>query len=181
LAYLSGARSRQPINTKKSNINYTYDSANRLTSFVRYDTDGTTPLHKSEFVYDGLNRKRVNKEYSWTNGAWVLDSETRRVYDGMNVVQERDGTNAVTAFYTRGADMGGGIGGLLARTTSSGSFFYHYDGRGNVTQLTDSNQDAVAKYSYTAFGAMLYSVGAQAGQPLSLVTTTCSPRTFKLA
>jgi len=73
-------------------------------------------LHKSEFLYDGLSRKRISREYEWINGTWELQSEVRRICGGMNVVQERDGTNAVTATYTRGQDMGGGIGGLLARS-----------------------------------------------------------------
>jgi hypothetical protein len=46
----------------------------------------------------------------------------------------------------------GGIGGLLAfsqlSTTNSQHFFYHADGNGNITCLTDTNQFVVAKYLY---------------------------------
>ncbi len=41
--------------------------------------------------------------------------------------------------YTRGLDLSGtlegagGIGGLLARTLSGASYYYHADGNGNVT------------------------------------------------
>jgi len=89
--------------------------------------------------------------------------------DGMNVVQERDGNNAVTATYTRGQEIGGGIGGLLARSTADGHFYYHYDGRGNVTQLTDANQTTVARYTYDAFGNTR-AQGSQAGQPYRFST-----------
>ena len=79
------------------------------------------------------------QHFTWTNNAWAPLDDTFLVYDGVNVVQERDGaTNAVKAMYTRGLDMGGGIGGILCRSTSAGNFSFHYHGRGNVTQLTDS-------------------------------------------
>ena len=143
---------------------YSFDDADRLTSVVYKNGSGVN-LTKSEYVYDGISRLRVSKEFSWVNNAWSQTSEKRRVYDGMNVVQERDSTNAPVAFYTRGSDMGGGIGGLLARSVPNGQntdhFFYHYDGRGNVVQLTDSNQATAASYKYSAFGTVSSS-GAQA-------------------
>ena len=64
----------------------------------------------------------------------------------MDVVQERDQNNVVTASYTRT----GNIGGLLARTTSSGSVFYGYDGGGNVVTLTNRNDAVVGSYTYDA-------------------------------
>jgi len=56
-----------------------YDRANRLASVVRYDTDGTTLLAKTEFKYDGLSRKSISREYDWADGAWELQSEVRRI------------------------------------------------------------------------------------------------------
>ena len=58
----------------------------------------------------------------------TMQNEVHRVYDGMDVVQERNQNNVVTASYTRT----GNIGGILARTSSSSSAFYGYDGGGNV-------------------------------------------------
>ena len=100
------------------------------------------------------------QHFNWTNNAWAPQDDTLLVYDSMNVVQERDGTNnTVKAMYTRGLDMGGcivgvggGIGGILARTTSSGTYSFHYDGRGNVAQLTDASGLVVGRYDYDAFG-----------------------------
>ena len=159
--------------TSQGNSRYGYDDADRLTSIVRVDAQTGTNVHKSEFLYDGLSRKRMSREYEWVNGAWELQSEIRRIYDGMNVVQERDGNNAVTATYTRGQDMGGGIGGLLARSVpaeqGTSHFYYHYDGRGNVTQLTDANQTTVARYTYDAFGNTS-ATGSQGGQPYRFST-----------
>ena len=103
------------------------------------------------------------QHFTWTNNAWAPLDDTFLVYDGMNVVQERDGTNnTVKAMYTRGLDMGGGIAGILCRSTSSGNFSFHYDGAGNVTQLTDSTGTTVGRYTYDAFGNTLEARGTAA-------------------
>jgi len=81
-------------------------------------------------VYDGLGRRRIERDYGWQNG-WMKTNELRFVYDGWLLVQVRDGSNNVLVTYTRGLDgsgsLGGagGIGGLLARTDGNGSTFYH--------------------------------------------------------
>jgi RHS repeat-associated protein len=104
------------------------------------------------------------REWVWAqvDGVWQWQpqTETRFVYDGMNVVQERNGADEITAKNVWGASMGGGIGGLLSRSVAQGDLFYHYDGRGNVVQLTDANAQAVARYSYDAFGGLRRSEGA---------------------
>jgi RHS repeat-associated protein len=55
----------------------------------------------------------------------------------------------------------GGIGGLLARTDSS-NVYYHADGAGNITALSDANQNIVARYEYDAFGRLIAKSGALA-------------------
>jgi len=66
-----------------------------------------------------------------------------------------------TNTYTRGLDLSlslggaGGIGGLLARTDTNGSTFYHADGNGNITGMMDGNQNMVARYEYGPFGQLL--------------------------
>jgi RHS repeat-associated protein len=163
--------------TSNKGATYTYDEANRLIAIVQADETTGVNQRKSEFVYDAFSRKVISREYSWdtsvTPAVWKLDSETRRIYDGMKVVQERDAQNNVTVNYTRD----GNIGGLLARTvkgqaatattpaTPDQHFFYHYDGSGNVVQLTDAGQQTVAEYSYDAYGNLRGSGGSQAGQP----------------
>ena len=151
--------------TSYGSMRYGYDDLNRLTRIVRVAAQTGANEHKSEFVYDAQSRKRITREYDWAEGAWELQSETRYVYSGRLVIQERDANNNVTATYTRR----GNIGGLLARTTADGHFYYHYDGRGNVSQLTDANQATVARYEYDAFGNTSAS-GAQAGQPYRFST-----------
>ncbi|HEX8234530.1 MAG TPA: RHS repeat-associated core domain-containing protein [Abditibacteriaceae bacterium] len=157
-------------------LTYSYDEANRLVQVVQRDTSGVY-TKKSDFLYDGLHRKVVSREYSWISGAWAPQSEVRRVYDGMQVVQERDSSNAITTNYTRGSDLSGkldgagGIGGLLAKSNAGGHFYYHYDGSGNVVQLTSATaQGTAAEYTYDAFGRPLTAIGAQASQPYRFST-----------
>jgi RHS repeat-associated protein len=127
---------------------------------------------RSEFTYDGRGRMRVKKEFAWRSG-WSLTNETRFVYDGMLVIQERDALNLPQVSYVRGKDLGGGlqraggIGGLLARVNhqlaSSSSLlattFYHCDGNGNVTGMFATNGLMVAWYLYDPYGNTLAANG----------------------
>jgi RHS repeat-associated protein len=131
---------------------YQYDCANELTSVT------VSNSWRNEYVYDGFGRRRVAKNYVWYGGTWQEGAEKRYVYDGNNVIQERDGNNHVLVSYTRGTDLSGdfqgagGIGGLLARTDVNGSAFYHSDGNGNITTMIDSSGNQLAKYLYDSFG-----------------------------
>lgn len=151
---LGAVVSRNAQGTESGRTSYAYDDASRL---VKIEVPNSS---KWEFAYDGMSRLRISRQSSWVNGAWVVGEEKRRVYVGMNVVQERDGTNAVTASYTRV----GNIGGLLARSTSTGNVFYGYDGGGNVTTLTDQAGAVVASYTYDAWGNIVASSGAYAAR-----------------
>ena len=72
-------------------ITYTYDDENQLVSMAT-DT-WYTPVSsrwRTDLVYDGRGRLRVRKEYTWLSGyGWYLTTETRYVYDGVLVLQER--------------------------------------------------------------------------------------------
>src|SRR5882724_4135273 len=96
------------------------------------------------------------------------------VYDGLRVIQERDGSNNPLVCYARGNDLSGsidgagGIGGLLARSAgySGGNFtthaFYHADGNGNITFLLDSAESLAARYRFDPFGNLISSSGSLA-------------------
>ncbi len=158
-----------------TNVTFHYDGNGNLTNdglrnFV-YDDENeliqvsVSNVWMSQFQYDGKMRRRIRKEFTWQNSAWTQTNQVYYVYDGNLVIQEREINNLPTTTYTRGIDLsgslqgGGGIGGLLARTSQaysegplSGNSFYHTDGNGNVTMLIDSFQGIVAKYFYDAFG-----------------------------
>jgi RHS repeat-associated protein len=174
--YGAGATNTLTVNLPQS-VSLQFDSNGNLTndgtrSFV-YDAENQlTNVYavgqwKTEFVYDGLGRRRIARDYGW-NGNWLKTNETRYIYDGTLPVQERDSNNVAQVTYTRGLDFsgsiqgGGGIGGLLARTDASGSADYHADGAGNITALMGGNGDLLARYLYNPFGKMVGQWGALA-------------------
>jgi RHS repeat-associated protein len=134
---------------------FEYDDENQLVRIT------ATNSWKTEFSYDGFLRRRVRKEYTWSSGSWVLNSECRYTYDGMLPIQERDGNNIPQVTYSRGLDFSstlqraGGIGGMLARTDAAGTCYYDADGGGNITTLINNQQISVAKYLYDPFGKLL--------------------------
>lgn len=148
--------------TNDGTRSFAYDSENQLTNVA------VTGKWRSDFVYDGLNRRRIARDYTWSGSAWAETNEIHYIYDGHLVIQERDTNNNVLVTYTRGRDLGGslqgagGIGGLLARTDGNGSAFYHADGSGNITALIDSRQNIVARYEYDPYGNTLAMSGTNA-------------------
>jgi RHS repeat-associated protein len=155
------------------NRNFAYDDENQLTSVW------VTNAWRSDSVYDGKMRRRIERDYTWnvTLGTWNLTTEVHYVYDGNVVIQERDANNLPQVTYTRGNDLSGtlqgagGIGGLLAWTCNSQPLaavpnahaYYHADGNGNVTMLINSSQAIVAKYLYDSYGNTLSMSGPLAG------------------
>ena len=147
---------------------FDYDDENQLIRVTE------TNAWKSEFTYDGRMRRRIRKEFTWQYSSWIQTNEVHYVYDGNVVVQERDTNNLPIVTYTRGRDLSGslqgagGIGGLLARRdrTTGATAFYHSDGSGNVTALSDSLQLVVARYVYDSFGNILSMSGALAAANL---------------
>ena len=158
-SYDAAGNLTQTLGSDGSKTLYTYDDADRLTRLERRDP-ANVPTTASEWVYDYASRKPVSREFSYSNRAWTQTSEKRRVFDGMDVVQERNANNEVTAQLVRS----GNIGGILSRSTGAGASFFGYDGGGNVTLLTDSNGAEVGHYRYDAFGNTLEASGTRAGE-----------------
>jgi len=98
------------------NRTFAYDDENELTSVW------VTNIWRSDFVYDGKLRRRMEKDYSWNGSTWAQTNEVHYVYDVNLVIQERNSNNLPQVTYTRGKDLSGslqgagGIGGLLARS-----------------------------------------------------------------
>ncbi len=155
-----------------------YDDENRLV-----DVQNPIAAWETQFVYDGLGRLRIRREYQGTGGSapsgpgaaplaiGPVVAEVHYLYDGLRVIQERDSNNVPQISYTRGNDLSqslegaGGIGGLLARSQgySGGNWSthncYHCDGNGNITYLVNSSQGLAASYVYDPFGNTLSSSG----------------------
>jgi RHS repeat-associated protein len=111
---------------------YSYDSENRLISAAKTGTTAT-------YTYDAFGR-RVGKT---VNGV-----VTTFLYDEDQIIAEYDGSGALQAKYIYGARIDEPI-----RVERGGqSYYYHYDGLGSVTNLTNSTGSTAETYSYDAFG-----------------------------
>jgi RHS repeat-associated protein len=112
---------------------YGYDVENRLTSV-------STPGGMiTSYAYDPFGR-RISKT---VNGV-----VTRYLYDGADIVKEYDGTGAVLATYRHGP----GIDKPISMTRGGQTYYYHADGLGSITGLTNSGQTVVQNYGYDGFG-----------------------------
>ena len=148
---------------------YIYNGENRLIVVEpRNPVVGDT---KSEFVYDYQGRRRVKKVSIYQAGKWQQDTERSFLYDGWNLIAELDENSKTAINYVWGLDLSqslqdaGGIGGLLARVDQAvdKTHFYLYDSNGNVGQLVDTGDGALAaSYEYDPYGNIIASIGSYA-------------------
>jgi RHS repeat-associated protein len=111
---------------------YSYDSENRLTS-------ATTPSHTASYGYDAFGR-RISKT--------VDGATTKYLYDGDQIIAEYDGSDNLIAKYINGAS----IDETIRMDRGGNSYYYHYDGLGSITNLTDATGATVESYAYDVFG-----------------------------
>ena len=150
----------------------TYDDANRLTAWgsatLAYDDagnltgDGTNSYSwntrnqlatisggaSASFAYDAVGRR------SERTVASVL---TKYLYDGLNTVQEQDGSGPTANLIT-----GLGIDETFVRTDASGTVGLLADALGSVVALTNSSGAIATQYTYGAFGEVSVSGTASA-------------------
>ena len=131
------------------------------------------PCSKLDFTYDYMGR-RIQKIVSTNNGSgWVYSYTNRFVYDGWNVVAILDGGNNLLYSFTWGLDLSGslqgagGVGGLVSMRVyggaNAGTYFYCYDGNGNVAALVNAgNGSTAAQYEYGPFGEVIRATGPMA-------------------
>ncbi len=119
---------------------YNWDFENRLTS-ATIPGSGTTT-----FKYDPFGR-RIQK-----SGPLGI---TNYVYDAANVVEELDSAGNPLARYTHDLGVDEPLSELRSGTTS----YYHQDGLGSVTSLSNSSGGLVNTYTYDSFGKLTASAG----------------------
>ena len=139
---------------------YEYDAENKL---VRVVTPGKTV----NYDYDGLGR-RVEKEI-----IEVTTTVTRYIYDNEDILLELDGSNNIVARYTHGL----GIDEPLIIEKAGASFFYHADGLGSITELTDTAGTVAQSYTYSSFGKIESQLDSNFIQPYTLTAREFDPET----
>ncbi len=150
----------------KTTTHYTYGGANELLSdgifTYQYDKNGnmTSRSQSDNFSFYDDNRLRGNKGYdfyydalgrrlSWNNGNANTFSRVY-LYDGDNILYE-DGLNGTTSYTTR-YTHNLGVDDVLAMERGGVRYYYHKDGLGSVTAITDSKGNVVQTYDYDSFG-----------------------------
>jgi RHS repeat-associated protein len=147
-----------------STRSFTWSGRSEILSVTTQVAVGTT--FKESFTYDGLQRRISRTDATGT---------TYFIHDGWNVIGEyrRVGTtNVLQRRYLWGEDLSGslqgagGVGGLVQAVDftsgNAGSYHYHYDGNGNVVEITNVSATVVASYRYDAFGRTLAKAGTYA-------------------
>jgi len=114
---------------------YEYDAENKLVRVV-------SPSNTVNYRYDGSGR-RVEKEV--IAGTTTV---TRYVYGNEDILLELNGSNTITARYTHGP----GIDEPLIVEKNSQSFYYHADGLGSITEMTNQAGAVAQRYTYSSFG-----------------------------
>jgi RHS repeat-associated protein len=139
---------------------YTYDNNGNMTS--RTDGLGTTTYqYNAENRLIGINKsggtaiiyrydpfgKRIEKNVNGTI--------TRYLYDGEDILYELDGSNTILARYTHGP----GVDEHLIVRRGGANYYYHADGLGSITHITDVSGNIVQTYVYNAFGEIVNQYG----------------------
>ncbi len=110
---------------------YTWNARNQLIAI----SGGTTV----SFAYDPFGRRSTRT---------VGGTTTKYLYDGLNTVQELDGSLSPTANLITGL----GIDQTLVRTDGAGSFSLLADALGSIVALTNGSGAIATQYTYGPFG-----------------------------
>ncbi|MBL8013326.1 MAG: RHS repeat-associated core domain-containing protein [Candidatus Omnitrophica bacterium] len=113
---------------------YGYDVESRLKTFSK---TGTT----ASYAYDAFNR-RVSKT---VNGI-----ATFYVYDGEDIIEERNSAGTLVADYVHGDQTDE----PLTMTRGTTTYYYFADGLGSIRQLTNSAGAVQQTYDYNSYGKL---------------------------
>jgi len=158
---------------------YTYNSNNQLTAYdsivLEYDkngnltkkTEGGTDVTTYTFDYEN---RLVRIDYpDETYSAYKYDPSGRRIevrfrdgdirryyYDNHDLLAAYDGSNNFLA----AAVYGPGIDQAISIFRNGQNYYYHADALGSIYQMTDSGQNVVKEYDYSAFGKIISESGS---------------------
>ena len=134
--------------TRRGTRTFTWDAENRLISIHERG------ILIARCTYDHRSRRIA---------CWTRDGvDERYLYQGWNLIAVYTPNETEPAeTYTWGNDLSGslqgagGVGGLLfakKRGHGQDAWIYHYDGNGNVAEVTDSKGNLLDHYEYDPFG-----------------------------
>jgi RHS repeat-associated protein len=147
---------KEPFHIKTTTL-YTYDFENRL---VKVEIQRRHQEKVVTFTYDPFGRRLsksvLKEEIEEDNDRDDKDCRhdkhlprtTFYVYDNQNIIVEYDEKGKTTARYVHGL----GIDEPLAIYKDGETYYYHADGLGTITTLTDKHGQIAQKYEYDSFG-----------------------------
>ncbi|MBI4351543.1 MAG: RHS repeat protein, partial [Elusimicrobia bacterium] len=143
--------------TENSGYTYTYDANGNLTgqtekansAYTAYAYTSENQLKQAAmpgsitaaYKYDPLGR-RIEKNVNGT--------VTRYVYDNEDIIATLDGSNALIAAFTHGPGIDEPL--IMKKADTSANYYYHADGLGSITALTDNTGAIVETVEYQAYG-----------------------------
>jgi RHS repeat-associated protein len=98
---------------------------------------------------------------------------TSFIFDNEDILLELDGSNNITARFTHGS----GIDEPLIMEKAGASFFYHADGLGSITEITDSAGVVKQQYTYSSFGKIESQLDPNFVQPYTFTGREFDPET----
>ena len=130
----------------------TWDLENRLTQvyIFRKVSNVVVESRTVEFKYDPFDRRIEKKVTTLLNGTTKVIGTWQYLYDGNNIAAEyyTDSGGTTTTYYIHGP----GTDEHLAMERGGAYYYFHADGLGSITAITDSTATPVQTYSYDSFG-----------------------------
>jgi RHS repeat-associated protein len=158
--------------TNDGKWSYTWDGENRLVALQSLSAIPDAAKRRMEYAYDEQGRRIYAKIMEWNtnSSSYQIITEERYWYDGWNIIGRADLATTLVQNFVWGLDLSGtmqgagGVGGLLILNDSTGaSYFYNYDGNGNVLALINANDGTtVAQYDYDPFLGVIRADGLMA-------------------
>jgi len=118
----------------------------------------------AEYVYDPFGR-RIEKN---VNGAVV-----KYLYDNEDIIAEYGSSGELRTEYVHGI----GIDEPLMMARNGENYFYHTDGLGSITALTDQSGATVQRYEYDSFGEIISVSDPSFIQPYTYTAREYDPET----
>ena len=135
--------------TTKATTKYAWDIENRLIQVTKHESEDALPSETITYAYDALGR-RIEKN--------INGNIKRYVYDNKDILMEFNGENFFQKFYLHGLGIDDPLAMIEDNTDTREDtedlkvHYYHKDGLGSVTSLTDESGNEKEKYVYSAFG-----------------------------